>query len=143
MLHLMSQVPLSHFADGEKEGKSVIQSPRTELGALELGFYVLCGFSVRKLTLNPGVVAHAFKIPALRGRDRQIFEFKDSPGYLERPCLEEEGHYMTNLKLAWRSGDTTQSMVRFLSVLCKIWGLIIPSTIKTNKNTEREAHKQQ
>lgn len=69
----MRWVPLSHFADGEKEGKSVIQSPRTELGSVEL-----LGFSVRKLTLNLGVVTRAFEIRTLRQQRQTVLEFKAS-----------------------------------------------------------------
>lgn len=68
----MRQVPLSHFADGEKKGKSVIQGPRTELGSMELGLYSLLGFSVGKLTLNLGVVAHAFDTSTLRQRQTDL-----------------------------------------------------------------------
>lgn len=67
----MRWVPLSHFADGEKEGKSVIQSPKTEFGSVEL-----LGFSVRKLNL--GVVTHAFEIRTLRWPRQTVLEFKAS-----------------------------------------------------------------
>jgi hypothetical protein len=42
----MRQISLSHFTDGESEGKPITQSPRTDSGFVELGSYALLGFSV-------------------------------------------------------------------------------------------------